>query len=118
MEHRFLKPSADGLGRHHGQAAQQHLSPGKRSDSWLKIKTRQTIECVIIGYTRGKGDREAGLARSIWRKRGGWAEDTSAKLGPASMTTSLPAVFASIEEIDKTIRPVKEKPLTMPVGLG
>src|SRR5262245_22562863 len=32
--------------------------PGKRSDSWFKIKTRQTVECVIIGYTRGKGDRE------------------------------------------------------------
>jgi DNA ligase D-like protein (predicted polymerase)/DNA ligase D-like protein (predicted ligase)/DNA ligase D-like protein (predicted 3'-phosphoesterase) len=32
--------------------------PGKRSDSWLKIKTRQTLECVIIGYTQGKGDRE------------------------------------------------------------
>jgi len=32
--------------------------PGKRSDSWLKIKARLTTECVIIGYTRGKGDRE------------------------------------------------------------
>ena len=32
--------------------------PGKRSESWLKIKTRQTLECVIVGYTRGKGDRE------------------------------------------------------------
>ncbi|HYG19422.1 MAG TPA: non-homologous end-joining DNA ligase, partial [Ohtaekwangia sp.] len=31
--------------------------PGKRSDCWLKIKVRQTAECVIIGYTRGKGDR-------------------------------------------------------------
>jgi bifunctional non-homologous end joining protein LigD len=26
--------------------------PGKRNDSWLKIKTRQTVECVIIGYTK------------------------------------------------------------------
>jgi bifunctional non-homologous end joining protein LigD len=32
--------------------------PGSRSDTWLKIKTRQTAECVIIGYTQGKGDRE------------------------------------------------------------
>jgi bifunctional non-homologous end joining protein LigD len=31
--------------------------PGKRSDCWLKIKVRQTAECVIIGYTKGKGDR-------------------------------------------------------------
>jgi len=33
--------------------------PGKRSDAWLKVKARQTVECVIIGYTRGKGDRAA-----------------------------------------------------------
>ena len=31
--------------------------PGKRSDSWLKIKVRNTAEVVIIGYTQGKGDR-------------------------------------------------------------
>jgi DNA ligase D-like protein (predicted ligase)/DNA ligase D-like protein (predicted polymerase)/DNA ligase D-like protein (predicted 3'-phosphoesterase) len=31
--------------------------PGKRSDYWLKIKSRQTLDCVIVGYTRGKGDR-------------------------------------------------------------
>ncbi|MFM7487062.1 MAG: hypothetical protein ACKO13_09090, partial [Cytophagales bacterium] len=30
---------------------------GKRSDLWLKIKVRQTAECVIIGFTQGKGDR-------------------------------------------------------------
>jgi bifunctional non-homologous end joining protein LigD len=31
--------------------------PGKRSDCWLKVKSRQTLDCIIIGYTRGKGDR-------------------------------------------------------------
>jgi DNA ligase D-like protein (predicted ligase)/DNA ligase D-like protein (predicted polymerase)/DNA ligase D-like protein (predicted 3'-phosphoesterase) len=31
--------------------------PGKRSDCWIKVKVRQTSECVIIGYTKGKGDR-------------------------------------------------------------
>ena len=29
--------------------------PGKRSDSWYKIKVRQTAESHIIGYTKGKG---------------------------------------------------------------
>lgn len=32
--------------------------PGKRTEFWLKIKARQTRECIIIGYTRGKGDRK------------------------------------------------------------
>jgi len=30
---------------------------GARTDAWKKIKFRQTIECSIIGYTKGKGDR-------------------------------------------------------------
>lgn len=32
--------------------------PGKRSDSWFKIKVRQTAESHVIGYTKGKGNRE------------------------------------------------------------
>jgi DNA ligase D-like protein (predicted ligase) len=29
--------------------------PGKRTDSWYKIKVNQTAECIIIGFTKGKG---------------------------------------------------------------
>ena len=32
---------------------------GKRSDTWLKIKVRQSADCFIIGYTAGKGNRNA-----------------------------------------------------------
>jgi bifunctional non-homologous end joining protein LigD len=31
--------------------------PARRSDCWLKIKIRQTAEVIIIGYTKGKGER-------------------------------------------------------------
>lgn len=31
---------------------------GKRSDLWLKIKARQTVECFILGFTQGKGERK------------------------------------------------------------
>jgi ATP-dependent DNA ligase len=33
--------------------------PGKRSENWIKIKVRDAVDCVIIGYTEGKGSREA-----------------------------------------------------------
>ncbi|NOT76155.1 MAG: hypothetical protein HOP08_14605 [Cyclobacteriaceae bacterium] len=33
--------------------------PGRRSDLWLKVKVRQTADCFIIGYTEGKGNRNA-----------------------------------------------------------
>ncbi|MDH4092575.1 MAG: non-homologous end-joining DNA ligase [Cyclobacteriaceae bacterium] len=32
--------------------------PGRRTDSWVKVKVRQTAECLIIGYTSGKGNRD------------------------------------------------------------
>ena len=32
--------------------------PGKRSPDWLKIKVRETVDCEIIGFTKGKGDRQ------------------------------------------------------------
>jgi DNA ligase D-like protein (predicted polymerase)/DNA ligase D-like protein (predicted ligase)/DNA ligase D-like protein (predicted 3'-phosphoesterase) len=31
--------------------------PGRRSDLWLKVKVRNEVECVIVGYTEGKGNR-------------------------------------------------------------
>ncbi len=31
--------------------------PGKRSASWVKVKVRNSVDCVILGYTTGKGDR-------------------------------------------------------------
>lgn len=33
--------------------------PGKRSNLWFKIKIRQSCECVVVGYTPGKGDRQS-----------------------------------------------------------
>lgn len=32
--------------------------PGKRTDQWLKVKVRNTADCLIIGYTEGKGNRK------------------------------------------------------------
>lgn len=32
--------------------------PGKRGDAWLKIKVRNSADCLIVGYTAGKGDRK------------------------------------------------------------
>lgn len=33
--------------------------PGRRSGSWLKIKKAKECDCVIFGYTKGKGSRKA-----------------------------------------------------------
>jgi bifunctional non-homologous end joining protein LigD len=31
--------------------------PGERSQEWLKVKRVQTVDCVVVGYTRGTGSR-------------------------------------------------------------
>ncbi|MBK9735328.1 MAG: non-homologous end-joining DNA ligase [Saprospiraceae bacterium] len=36
---------------------QSKYTAGKRSSDWLKIKIRALMDTVIIGYTKGKGDR-------------------------------------------------------------
>ncbi len=33
-------------------------TPGKRNDTWIKVKVKETMDVRIIGYTNGEGDRE------------------------------------------------------------
>jgi bifunctional non-homologous end joining protein LigD len=32
--------------------------PGKRSLAWIKIKKRKTVDCIIVGYLEGEGERQ------------------------------------------------------------
>jgi bifunctional non-homologous end joining protein LigD len=85
--------------------------PGKRSQSWLKIKTRQTLECAIIGYTQGKGDRERGFGALHLAQANGDELKYVGKVGSGFDDATLKAVFAELEQLPKIKRPVKEKPL-------
>ena len=31
---------------------------GKRSKAWIKVKVKESMDCVIVGFTEGEGDRE------------------------------------------------------------
>lgn len=31
---------------------------GKRSDAWVKVKVKESMDCRIIGFTQGEGDRQ------------------------------------------------------------
>jgi bifunctional non-homologous end joining protein LigD len=85
--------------------------PGKRSDSWLKIKTRQTLECAIIGYTIGKGDREASFGALHLAEINGGELNYLGKVGGGFDEHSLKAVAAELRKLTTTKRPIKEKPL-------
>lgn len=85
--------------------------PGKRSDHWQKVKTRQTMDVVIIGYTPGKGDRSQTFgALHI-------AEQTTdglrylGKVGTGFDEKILRSIDAEIRKIKTTPKPISEKPL-------
>lgn len=99
-----------------GMMAKQRNStylPGKRSDSWLKIKARQTLECVVIGYTRGKGDRETSFGALHLGRANGETRELKyvGKVGGGFDENSLKTVSAELEKLRRIDRPVKEKPL-------
>ena len=83
--------------------------PGKRSDCWLKIKTRQTIECVIVGYTRGKGDREKSFGALHLAELRDAELKYIGKVGGGFDEDSLRTVSAELEKLTTIKRPVKEK---------
>jgi DNA ligase D-like protein (predicted ligase)/DNA ligase D-like protein (predicted polymerase)/DNA ligase D-like protein (predicted 3'-phosphoesterase) len=85
--------------------------PGKRSDAWLKIKTRKTLECAIIGYTQGKGDRKANFGALHLALRSGDELKYLGKVGGGFDDNSLKAVSAELQKLKTIKRPIKEKPL-------
>lgn len=84
--------------------------PGKRSESWLKIKPRKTMECIIIGYTRGKGDRHARFGALHLARREGAGLKYLGKVGSGFDEDSLSAISKLLGSLTVSIRPVKDKP--------
>jgi len=86
-------------------------TPGRRSTSWLKVKSRNTIDCLIIGFTNGKGDRAATFgALQI-------AEPTDkglrylGKVGTGFDTRTLESVRKELDAVPHAERAISEKPL-------
>ena len=83
--------------------------PGKRSDTWLKIKTHQTVECAIIGYTQGRGERELTFgALHIARSNGGELEYIG-KVGTGFDEPLMRSLAADLAKLSRIKRPLKEK---------
>jgi len=85
--------------------------PGKRNESWLKIKIRQTLECAIIGYTRGQGDRETSFGALHLAQATDNELKYLGKVGSGFDDDSLKAVSAELQKLKPIKRPIKEKPL-------
>lgn len=84
--------------------------PGTRSTEWLKIKKRHTMECVIIGYTKGRGNNGASFGALQLALREGNDLKYMGKVGTGFDVKSMRETFSYLKNIKSAMRPVREKP--------
>ena len=85
--------------------------PGKRSSQWLKIKYRQTAEYVVIGYTRGEGDREKMFGALHLGKINGEGLQYMGKVGTGFNQRQMKSIHSDLKKIKQIKRPVKRRPV-------
>lgn len=84
---------------------------GRRNNYWLKIKVRNTTDSLVIGYTKGKGDREPyfGALHLGAIENGRLAY--KGKVGAGFDQRTLAEIYDELKTHKLIKRPVKEKPL-------
>ncbi|MDW8155527.1 MAG: non-homologous end-joining DNA ligase [Armatimonadota bacterium] len=65
----FAAVRAHGLEGVVAKRADSPYLPGVRSDRWRKVKARQTEEAVVVGFTRGRGHRQATFGALVLAQR-------------------------------------------------
>ncbi len=85
--------------------------PGKRSDNWVKVKVRDTVDVAIIGYTEGKGDRRNffGALQIAEMDGNGWIY--RGKVGTGFNQKSMSGIHQTLSKIPKGPRVIEERPL-------
>jgi bifunctional non-homologous end joining protein LigD len=83
--------------------------PGKRSDAWLKIKVRNTADCLIIGYTEGKGNRSAYFGSLHVAEKTESGLQYRGRVGTGFDDKLLKEITASLKKLKPTKKPFKEK---------
>lgn len=91
---------------------------GRRSSTWRKVKVRNTLECLVTGYTQGKGDRSrtfGALHLAQPPEEGQSAADGGlrylGKVGGGFDDRALKSVLSELEKLDTAQRTIDEKPI-------
>lgn len=110
---RALFDAAGSMGLEGIMAKEQNsaYAVGRRSANWLKVKTRRTTECVIIGYTKGKGNRASEFGALHIARHNGTELQYVGKVGTGFDDRMLKSIAAEVKSLKVIKRPVKEKPL-------
>lgn len=85
--------------------------PGKRSTSWVKVKSKQTAEALIIGYTGGKGDREGALGALHLGQYVDGKLVYRGKVGTGFNDKMIKELFSDLSKLSEIDKPVDEDPV-------
>jgi bifunctional non-homologous end joining protein LigD len=83
--------------------------PGKRSDLWLKVKVRNTRECVILGYNPGKGERSVTFGGLHIAERDGDKFLYRGKVGTGFDEVTIKEIFKQIKGLKEIKKPIADK---------
>ena len=73
--------------------------PGKRSDTWRKIKLTNTQDCVILGWTRGQGGRSTTFGALLVGALDGGAWKWIGQVGSGFTERTLAVVQAQLDPL-------------------
>src|SRR5688500_3974130 len=92
-----------------GKRKQSNYEPGKRSASWLKVKSTASEDFVVGGYTKGKGARESlgAILIGYWEGRD---LRYASHVGSGFDSKSLAQVQARLEPLKRKTCPFAEQP--------
>ena len=79
-----------------------------RCRHWLKIKSRSTADCYIIGYTQGKGDRSAVFGALHLAQIEGDEIQYRGKVGTGFDMAKLRRLYELFSQVDKILKPIKD----------
>jgi len=92
-------------------------TPGRRNDAWQKVKTRRTMDAVIVGYTQGKGDRADAFGALHLAEPDGEGWKYLGKVGTGFDDRTLAAVAEEVKKLPTGKRPFKERPVDEAVSV-
>ena len=92
-----------------GKRKQSRYESGRRSASWLKVKSTHSADFVVGGYTKGKGGRAplGALLVGYWE---GKNLRYASHVGSGFDDRSLPLVRARLEALERRTCPFADKP--------
>lgn len=79
--------------------------PGKRSSLWLKVKVRQTVDCVVVGYTKGKGGRSDQFGALHLAERSNGEMIYRGKMGTGFNEQSMKEIYRELEKLETVKKP-------------